>query len=122
MGTFQKSNWTRTASSEHARVYAPNALAAGNITGNGGQTTVTITVPWQFQGPGQCEATFPSTFSNSNINTGITLGTIQLLPPSGVSYAAGGTTSHPRIQIPVINSTNGNLNLQQTVDFICVQY
>jgi amino acid transporter len=119
MGTFQRSNWTRTASSEHARVYAPNAIAAGNVTGNGGQTTVTIVVPWAFSGNGQCEATFPCTFSNANINTGLSLGSTQLLPPTGTSYATG---SHPRIQVPLINATNGNLNLQQTVDLVCVQY
>jgi hypothetical protein len=119
MGTFQKSNWTRTASSEHSRVYAPNAIAAGNVTGNGGQTTVTVTVPWQFQGNGQVEATLPATFSNANVNSGISLGTVQLLAPTGTSYATG---SHPRVQVPIINSTNGNLNLQQACDFVIVQY
>jgi hypothetical protein len=119
MGTFQRSNWTRTVGSEKARVYAPNALAAGNVTGNGGQTTVTITVPWMFQGNGQVEATLPATFSNANMNSGLSFGTVQLLAPTGTSYATG---SHPRVQVPVINSTNGNLNLQQTVDLVIVQY
>jgi hypothetical protein len=119
MGTFQKSNWTRTTSSEHSRVYAPNAIAAGNVTGNGGQTTITVTVPWQFAGNGQVEATFPCTFSNANVNSGLTLGSTQLLPPSSGSYAGG---NHPRVQVPLINSTNGNLNLQQTSDLVIVQY
>jgi hypothetical protein len=119
MGTFQKSNWTRTTSSEHSRCYAPNAVAAGNVAGNGVATVVTVTVPWQFQGNGQVEATFPATFTNGNVNSGITLGSTQLLPTSSGSYAAG---NHPRVQVPVINSTNANLNLQQTCDLVIVQY
>ena len=117
MATFQKSNWTRTASSEKARVYAPSALAAGNVTGNGGQTTVTVTVPFQFQGNGQIQASFPP--SDTAPNNGLNMGEPLLLAPASGSYGAG---NHPRIQVAFINSTNGNLNLQQTTDLIFVQY
>jgi hypothetical protein len=119
MAIFNKSNWLRTCSSEHARVYVPNAIAAGNVTGNGGATTITLTVPWQFQGNGQCECSFPATLANANINSGLSFGTVQLLAPSSGSYSSG---QHPRVQFPLINSTNGNLNMQQTSDIICVQY
>jgi hypothetical protein len=119
MASFQKSNWTRTTSSEHSRVYSPNAIAAGNVTGNGGQTTITLTVPFQFQGNGQVEATLPANLANANMNTGLSFGAVQLLAPASGSYASG---NHPRVQVPLINSTNANLNLQQTVDLVVVQY
>jgi hypothetical protein len=119
MAIFNKSNWSRTCSSEHARVYYPNAVASGNVTGNGGQTTITLTVPFQFQGNGQVEATLPCTAANANLNTGLTFGTVSLLVPASGSYALG---NHPRVQVPLVNSTNGNLNLQQTADLLVVQY
>jgi hypothetical protein len=119
MAIFNKSNWLRTVSSEHARVYVPNAIAAGNVTGNGGQTTLTITVPWQFTGNAPIDCSFPCTLSNANINTGLILGTAQLLAPASGSYALG---NHPRVQVPLVNSTNGNLNMQQTSDLCLVQF
>lgn len=118
MTTFNKSNWTRTTSSEHSRVYAPSAITAGNVTGNGGATVVTVTVPFQFQGNSQVEATLPVT--GAVLNSGLSLGTVVLLAPASGSYAAG---NHPRVQVPVINSTNGNLNVQTTQgDLIIIQY
>jgi hypothetical protein len=114
---FQRSNWTRTALAEKARVYANSAIATGNVTGNGGVQTVTVTVPFQFQGNGQVQASLPagSVFQNSALD----LAAVSLIAPSGVSYAAG---SHPRVQFQVQNSSNSNSNIQTALDVIIVQY
>ncbi len=92
MATFQKSNWTRTTSSEHSRVYAPNAVTAGNVTGNGGATVVTVTVPFQFQGNGQVEATLPVT--GAVLNSGLSLGTVVLLAPAAANSFSGVSVSN----------------------------
>ena len=119
MATFNKSNWTPTASSEHARVYVPNAIAAAtNISGNGAATVITMTVPWQFKGNGQITVSVP--VGATALNTGLSFGEPQLLGPASGSYASGG---HPRVQVALINDSNVGVNVQAGQgDLILVQY
>lgn len=117
--SFNKSNWTRTTAPAHARVYSPSSiggLPTQNITGNGGAAVLTITVPFQFQGDGAIECIFPP--SSPGINTGAALGQPQLLAPASGAYSGG---NHPRIQVSVTNSTNGNLTPQSN-DLIFYQF
>jgi hypothetical protein len=101
MADFQKSNWTRTASSEHARVYLPAGqgfgITAATVTASSMQL-YTATVPFEFQGNGQLEATLP--VSAAALQPGISLGQPQLLAPASGSYAAG---NHPRVAFTTIS-------------------
>jgi hypothetical protein len=114
MANFQKSNWTRTASSEHARQYFVGAIAAQTVAAN---TTVvlTLTATYQFQGNGQIEASLPA---GATLAAGLVLGQAQLLAPGSGSYAAG---NHPRVTVQVTNPTAGALTPAAT-DLIVVQY
>jgi hypothetical protein len=95
MADFQKSNWTRTASSEHARVYLPSSQGFGitpaTVTASSMQI-YTATVPFEFQGNGQVDATLP--VGATALQTGIALGSAQLLAPASGSYSLG---NHPRV-------------------------
>ena len=101
MADFQASNWSRTAQPDHARVYLPQgqgfgiqaATVAANTT-----TIITATVPYQFQGNGQIEATIP--LGQTNPQTGVSIGESILLSPSSGSLAAG---NHPRVQFKVVS-------------------
>jgi hypothetical protein len=96
MADFQKSNWTRTASSEHSRVYLPSSqgfgITAATVTASSMQL-YTATVPFEFQGNGQIDATIP--VGATALQQGVSLGQPQLLAPASGSYAAG---NHPRVQ------------------------
>jgi len=116
---FNKSNWTRTCSSEHARVYSPSSVGgvpSQNITGNGGAATITLTVPFQFQGNGQVEVSLPA--GANGINTALDFSTSYLLAPASGSYSAG---NHPRVQFVVQNSSNTNVTPLSN-DVVVVQY
>jgi len=119
---FQRSNWTRTASAEHARVYSNSAIATGNITGNGGATTITLTVPWQFQGNGQIDVSIPPSTNGITANSAAQIGVVQLIAPSSTTYSGGQSGNHPRVQLQVVNVSNANVNIQTTTDLILVQY
>ncbi len=96
MTDFQKSNWSRTASSEHARVYLPSTqgfgITAATVTASSMQI-YTATVPFQFQGNGQVEDSIPQ--GATAIQNGVQLGEAILLPPASGSYSLG---NHPRVQ------------------------
>jgi hypothetical protein len=117
---FNKSNWSRTVASDKARVYLPAAIPVGNITnGNNGTTIFTLTVPFEFQGPGQVFVTIPA--GQASLPNGISLDQAQLLAPASGSYAAG---NHPRVSILVNNGAlaNANVNVTTAVDLLAVQY
>jgi hypothetical protein len=96
MADFQKSNWLRTASSEHARVYLPSSqgfgITAATVTASSMQI-YTATVPFQFQGNGQVEVGLPAGITA--LQNGVQLGEAELLPPASGSYSLG---NHPRVQ------------------------
>ena len=113
---FQKSNWLHTTPAEHARVYLPAAIP--NTAINYGQvSTLTLTVPFQFQGSSQLQVAIPA--GQTTLNTGLDLSTPQLLAPATGSYSAG---NHPRIQFSVQNSTNATNYTPATTDVTAVQY
>jgi len=121
---FQKSNWTRTVSSEHARQYFP-ASVQGTVTGNltiaaGATKTLTLTATFQFQGNGQVEVSAPEGVSNFQTAAaqGLVITNAYLTGPSSGSYSAG---NHPLIVVNLFSST-----LMTTAatgfDLIAVQY
>ncbi len=114
MANFQKSNWTRTASSEHARQYFVSGIAAQTVTANT-TAVITLTATYQFQGNGQIEASIPA---GATLAAGLVLGQAQLLAPAAGSYAAG---NHPRITVQVSNPTASNIT-PVACDLIVVQY
>jgi hypothetical protein len=119
MGQFQKANWLRTASSEHARVYAPSGIPNTAIN-FGQQANITITVPWQFQGNGQVEVSLPA---GTVLNAALTIGQATILAPTGTSYASpGGSTSHPRVNFQVMNTSNATNYTPANTDVCIVQY
>lgn len=97
MADFQPSNWSRTAVGEHARVYLPSVqgfgITAATVTASSMQI-YTATVPYQFQGTGQVQASVPA--GATALQAGVALeGAATLLAPAAGSYAAG---NHPRVQ------------------------
>ena len=114
MANFQKSNWTRTASSEKMRQYFPNAIAAQTIAANT-SLVLTLTAAYQFQGNGQVEASLPV---SATLAAGLVLGQAQLIGPASGSYAAG---NHPRITVQVTNPTAAAIT-PVACDLLCVQY
>jgi hypothetical protein len=96
MADFQKSNWSRTAQADHARVYlraSPdgNGITAATVTASSMQI-YTATVPFQFQGNGQVVASIP--WGQTQLQNGISLEEADILPPASGSYSAG---NHPRV-------------------------
>lgn len=114
MAAFQKSNWTRTASSEKARQYFTGGIGAQTIAANT-SVVLTLTALFQFQGNGQVEASLPV---GATLAAGLVLGQAQLLGPAAGSYASGG---HPRITLQVTNPTAAALTPVAT-DLVVVQY
>lgn len=113
---FQKSNWTRTTPSYHARVYAPAAIP--NTAINFGQTSaITLTVPYQFQGPGLLQVGIPA--GQTNLNAGLDIGAAQLLGPASGSYGSGG---HPRVLFNLQNMTNATNYTPANTDVIVLQF
>jgi hypothetical protein len=114
MANFQKSNWTRTASGEHARQYFPGGIGAQTITA-ATTAVITLTATYQFQGNGQVEASLPVT---ATLAAGLVLGQAQLIGPASGSYALG---NHPRITVQVSNPTAANIT-PTACDLVVVQY
>ena len=113
---FQKGNWTHTTPALHARVYLPAAIP--NTAINFGQvSTLTLTVPFQFQGSDQLQVTIPT--GQPTLNAGLDISSAQLLAPATGSYSAG---NHPRIQFSVQNSTNATNYTPGTTDLFAAQY
>ncbi len=119
MADFQKSNWTRTASSEHARVYLPASqgfgITAATVT-SASTMIYTATVPYQFQGNGQVEASLPA---GATLVAGVTLGNAVLLSPASGSYALG---NHPRVQINASYSSGVATTTVAVTSVVVVQY
>jgi hypothetical protein len=114
---FQKSNWTRTASAEKARVYVPAAISnIANTNFVQGTTLLTLTVPFEFQGPGQVEVSIPA--GQTALNTNLSLAECQLISPASGSYSLG---NHPRVTVKFVNSGSGNI-VPSTTDLFLVQY
>jgi hypothetical protein len=130
---FQKSNWTRTTSSEHARQYFPATVGgsisgtsvAGTVTGGivfaANQTRVlTLTAAFQFQGNGQVMVSAPEGASNyaTAAAQGLVIDNAWIQGPASGSYSAG---NHPLIMVNL--STNVALTTAATgFDLIAVQY
>jgi len=105
---FQKSNWTRTASAEHARQYFPASVAGtvtGNLTFTAGQTVpITLTAAFQFQGNGQVEVSIPMAGGSTSGFSGgetaaanfLTIQNAYLIGAASGSYSAG---NHPLIVV-----------------------
>ena len=116
---FQKSNWTRTASSEHARQYF-TAVAAGITIAAASTSLITVTAAFQFQGNGGVEVSLP--FGASSAETaaaqGMVIGAAWLQPAASGSYAAG---NHPLL---VFQATSQTLMTVAATGFsvIAVQY
>lgn len=115
MANFQKSNWSRTAQAEHARVYCPAAIPNTAIN-FGVNSVITLTVPFQFQGPGQVQVSLPT---GQVLNSNLDISTPQLLGPASGSYSLG---NHPRVQFTVGNSSTGTNNTPANTDVLIVQY
>lgn len=112
---FKKSNWTRTVAPDHSVVYAPAAIPASPIA-NGAAAVFTVTVPYQFKGNGQVLVTLPE---GETLDTGLVLGSAQLLGPASGSYAAG---NHPRVTFQVSNITAAPITPAAALDVVIVQY
>jgi hypothetical protein len=125
--TFQKSNWTRTASSEHARQYFPassNGTATGNLTFVGAALkTITLTAAFQFQGNGPVTVSAPEGAGSGYATVaaqGIVIENAWLQGPASGSYAGG---NHPLILVNLSNATTATVTTATTgFDLIAVQY
>lgn len=127
---FQKSNWTRTASGQHARQYFPassNGTATGNLTFTAGAVkSLTLTAAFQFQGNGQVQVTAPeqggSTSGFGGYETaaaaGVVIENAYLIGAASGGYAAG---NHPLI---VVNVSSGAAYTTSAAgfDLLAVQY
>ena len=100
---FQKSNWTRTVASEHARQYF-TAVAAGITITAATSQLLTVTAAFQFQGNGQVDVSFPYGLSNGETAAaqGLILGPAWLQPAGSGSYSAG---NHPLLVFQVTSQT-----------------
>jgi hypothetical protein len=101
---FQKSNWTRTASSEHARQYF-TAVAAGITIAANTSAIITLTsCAFQFQGNGQVEVSFPTGLSSGETAAaqGLIVGQAWLQATATAAYSAG---IHPQICFQVTSQT-----------------
>jgi len=101
---FQKSNWTRTASSEHARQYFTAVAAGITITAATTQLVTLTSAAFQFQGNGPVEVSFPTGFSSaeSAAAQGMVFGNAWLQATATAAYSAG---IHPQIVFQVTSQT-----------------
>lgn len=99
---FQRSNWTRTAGSDHARQMFTNVAASVVITAATTQLVTLTAASFQFQGNGQVDVTFPFGLSSGETAAaqGLILGPAWL-QQSG-TYSAGG---HPQIVFQITSQT-----------------
>lgn len=117
---FQKSNWTRTLSSEHARQYFTAVAAGITVTAATSQLITLTAASYQFQGNGPIEISFPAGFSSAQTAAaqGLLFGNGWLQATATAAYSAG---NHPQIVFQVSSQTlmtvaSGGLSL------IAVQY
>jgi hypothetical protein len=101
---FQRSNWTRTASGEHARQYFTAVAAGITITAATSQLITLTSCAFQFQGNGQVEVSFPTGFSGGETAAaqGLILGQAWLQATATAAYSAG---IHPQIVFQVTSQT-----------------
>lgn len=100
MAEFKASNWTRTASGEHARQYFPSSQGFGITAATVGANSTqiyTLTAAFQFQGNGQIEVSLP--VGTTALQTGISIGEAYLSPPASGSYSKG---NHPLINFKTV--------------------
>lgn len=122
---FQKSNWTRTAGSEHARQYFPaasNATATGGLVfAAGGANIITLTANFQFQGNDQVLVSAPEGAGSGYATAaaaGVNIENAWLQGPATGSYAAG---NHPLILVRLTSSA-AYTTAATGFDLIAVQY
>jgi hypothetical protein len=101
---FQKSNWTRTLSSEHARQYFTAVAAGITVTAATTQLVTLTSAAYQFQGNGPVEISFPFGFSNTETVAaqGLLFGNAWLQATATAAYSAG---NHPQIVFQVSSQT-----------------
>jgi hypothetical protein len=101
---FQKSNWTRTLSSEHARQYFTAVAAGITVTAATTQLVTLTSAAYQFQGNGPVEISFPFGFSSAETVAaqGLLFGNGWLQATATAAYSAG---NHPQIVFQVSSQT-----------------
>jgi hypothetical protein len=99
---FQKSNWTRTTSSEHARQYFTNVASSIVITAASSQLLTLTNASFMFQGNGIIDVAFPEGASGGATAAaqGLVLGSAYLLQ-TGIQ--ANGV--HPSIVCQISSQT-----------------
>src|ERR1700677_1267693 len=99
---FQKSNWTRTCSSEHARQYFRNVASSRVVTAASSQLLTLTNAAFQFQGNGIVDVAFPEGASGGATAAaqGLVLGSAYLVQ-NGIQ--ANGV--HPSIVVQISSQT-----------------
>ena len=113
---FQKGNRPRTVTADHAVYYAVSALGITTTIAANVISTITLTLPFQFKGCAQLEATLPP---GDNLDTGLSIGNCTLEAPASGSYSAG---NHPTCNVQIINNTTAAVTTAAAHDLVIVEY